>query len=424
MSNINLKEDSLPPINYIIKQAEQLIPGDIILHPIYREDGLMLINRYTHLSILSIKQIHIHLKNNISVIVISSREHLQEFLDNKLYADIRFIRELENIIINIKEVFKLPLSIYSYVDPRVNLESYLKRKHLKTQENIKVEEKENIKIEEEENNTLIKVITTSPLWNCFEFRLESTELQDRAKTIKNQIIDVIYNDKSLLDLISKMKNYDDLLIIHGVNTSCISLLFGLTLELSDNDLIDLAISALFCNIGFTNLKKDIFYNFLKNQEHEDLIDRHIKDSLEILSKASNYCKNKKIIYGILDHHEYYSGGGYPGGKNSESISLFGRIIAIAMTYDELVGGYLESSGILSTRAINIMWENKGEKLDPNILKIYMCRSTLYKVGKNFYNSAGNKGIIIGFSNYLKAPHKPMVRFGNDTVIDYFNKNSM
>ena len=50
---------------YIAKTIADLIPGDISLHPIYREDGLLLVNKYTVLTSLLIKQIHIHVKEDV-----------------------------------------------------------------------------------------------------------------------------------------------------------------------------------------------------------------------------------------------------------------------------------------------------------------------------------------------------------------------
>lgn len=45
-----------------------------------------------------------------------------------------------------------------------------------------------------------------------------------------------------------MLEYDELLLIQGVNSLCTSILIGLTLEFTDDDLIDLVTAALFCNM--------------------------------------------------------------------------------------------------------------------------------------------------------------------------------
>lgn len=43
--------------NYVRKQMDELVSGDILLHPIYRSDGLMVINKDTVLDVPLINKI-------------------------------------------------------------------------------------------------------------------------------------------------------------------------------------------------------------------------------------------------------------------------------------------------------------------------------------------------------------------------------
>lgn len=216
-----------------------------------------------------------------------------------------------------------------------------------------------------------------------------------------------------------MNDYDDLLLVHGVNVMCISMLIGLTLEISDLEIIDLAISALFCNIGFIKVDKNDFHYFLLHQEDISIINNHIKNSIEIISNSS-FCRNKSIIYGIVDHHEYYNGKGYPAKKTGKNISLFGRIIGIASFYDELVGGYNGSFSLNTMDAVKLAWENEEKQLDFDIIKIYVCRSNTFKIGQVAAFNENERGTIIGFSDFIDSPHKPIVKLENGIIKNYFN----
>ena len=100
--------------------------------------------------------------------------------------------------------------------------------------------------------------------------------------------------------------------------------------------------------------------------------------------------------------------------------MFGRILAIATEYDDLVQGYFRADGVISTKAERIIWENKDNKFDPEILKIFMHRTITYKVCQPYFDYNNNeKGIIMGFSNYVEAPHKPIVKFSNGETRDYY-----
>jgi HD-GYP domain-containing protein (c-di-GMP phosphodiesterase class II) len=391
---------SILPSDYYIKNVNQLIPGDILLHPVYREDGLMLLARYTTLTSLFVEKINTHFKCDTPVLAVCSQEQLKKFIDTNMYSDKKFMSDLIDIVENFKKILKVPVYASSYIDERANL-------------NIN----ESTGKDGENYESLNRVISLSPLWNTLEKRLESERLQKRAKYIKNKFFNMVSEDKDMLELVNKMDGYESSLVINSINVLCISMLIGLTMELIEKDIINLCISALFCNIGYIRLDKKLYNNFIKNEEYTDLIKIHIKNSIEILC-GHDSCKDKDIIYGILDHHEYCNGKGFPSRKEGKQISLFGRVLSIATTYEDLVGNFFNNN-LTSNNAINIIWENKEKKFDQQILNVYMYRSNLYKIDQPVFFSYYGKGMIIGFSNYAEAPHKPIVKFINGKIIDYY-----
>lgn len=72
-------------------------------------------------------------------------------------------------------------------------------------------------------------------------------------------------------------------------------------------------------------------------DYNSIVNEHINSGLGYLIK-SPFSKNKEILYGAMEHHEYYNGDGLPLGKKGKEISLFGRILSIVNEYDELVSG--------------------------------------------------------------------------------------
>lgn len=391
-----------------VKTVDELIPGDIILHPIFREDGLLLVNRYSTLFQTVLKQIHVHLKAHIPVIVVEISEELNKFLSNEIYLNQDFILLLNEVVNQSSENYKIPITLESYVDNRVNLKSF------------RLPERD-VVVNQDANkfSSLGKLISSTPLWGAYELRLESEFLQNRAKIIKNNFLNLINNDQSLLDLVDKMSSYDDLLLIHGMNATCISMLIGLTMELTDDEMIDLAISALFCNIGFIGIGKDRFYEYLGGDNYSAIANEHIKKSLEIIA-SSSFCRNKSIIFGILDHHEYFDGSGAPSGKGGRDISLFGRILNIVHEYDDLVSGTFGRAGMNANSAEYVIWENKEKKFDPDILKAFFYRSNIMKIGQTFIDPGNNKGTIVGFRNFIEYPVKPIVKFSDNRIIDFYD----
>jgi HD-GYP domain-containing protein (c-di-GMP phosphodiesterase class II) len=415
--------------SYKLKNVMDLIPGDIILHPIYRADGLMLIKQYTIVTAQVIAHIKPHLNNLVKMLVSESEEKFKTFNEYRVFTYRSFIEELNNIVEISKDEFKIPLKLNSFIDPRVNLndlvvdEHFLRAKDI--EENNMKHEKSTISEEANEFQNgieaqLIALLSRVPLWEYFHTKLESENLIKRAMDIKEKIINFISKDTGLLSLSRLIRGHDDYIGIHAVNTLCLSVLIGLTLELSEEELIDLAIAALFCNIGYTKIKKEDFRRKIQNKDDLLTMKGHIKDSLEIISSC-RVARKKSIIYAILEHHEDYSGKGFPVGKKGDNITLLGRILNIATSYDDMVGVYFENVSVSSNQAISIIWDNNDLKYDPDILKAFMHRTNIYKIGNVVMLSPNEKGHIIGFTNYLKAPHKPIVRLGTGEIIDYYTK---
>jgi HD-GYP domain-containing protein (c-di-GMP phosphodiesterase class II) len=113
------------------------------------------------------------------------------------------------------------------------------------------------------------------------------------------------------------------------------------------------------------------------------------------------------------------GSGYPSGKSARNIHLFGRIIAIAQKYDELVGGYTKGDNLASYQAITYIWEQKGKMFDREIIKTFLNRTTIFKLNETFLLPNHQKGTIVGFQDYLNHPVLPIVKDETGTFRDLY-----
>ncbi|WP_099189540.1 HD-GYP domain-containing protein [Tepidibacter mesophilus] len=387
--------------NYIKKQIKDLVSGDIVLHPIYRVDGLMLIDKYKILSLDLIRKIKRHSSNDISVLVSVSLEQFRSFIDNKEFKEIEFKENLKDIISQYNKNLIFPINP-NLLFPEEKAKEYNENKN-----------EDGIKI----SNNNIDIFYNQSFFASFETKLESIKSQKRAKLVKLKLINTILNDNSLKKLIKRLKEYKDILFLHSINTASMALMIGLTLELSDNDLIDLGLAALFSDIGYTEISKESFENYLRNRE--DGMEVLIKQ-IEIFMRVSlqtPLLRKNSIIYGVLDRHEYYNGNGRPKRKKGKEISLFGRILSICQSYDVMVGGYLYNDGMLPNEAIRKLWQNKGKQFDSDILNIFISRSTFYKIGEKIMINKNLKGKIIGFTDFIEAPHRPIIRTDDGKTVD-------
>lgn len=384
---------------YQMKMLQELLPGEILLHPIYRSDGLLFLNRYKSFTESILNNIKMHFPSTLKVLIVTNASNINEFEHLHIYKHESFLNDLEKVVQQFATYSNVNLTINDYKDERALVAT-------DTDTNT------------DATNTTFNKFYHSPLWNNIQRLFDSTHLLNRIPQIKELVFSTLEKEEALESLYIKLINYHDVLKIHSKNTAIISLMLGLTLELTDDELVELFISTLFADIGFTKYPKSDFVLYLDHGNRNEMLLSHIKDSMEIIS-TSPFCRRKNVIMGILDHHERVDGSGYPSGKSARNIHLFGRIIAIAQKYDELVGGYIKGDSLASYPAITYIWDQKGKMFDREIIKIFLNRTNIFKLNEPFLLPNHHKGVIVGFHDYLNHPVLPMVKDETGNIKDLY-----
>ncbi len=77
---------------------------------------------------------------------------------------------------------------------------------------------------------------------------------------------------------------------------------------------------------------------------------------------------RKIAY---SHHEKWNGSGYPEGLKGDDIPISGRLMAIADVYDALISKRVYKPPFPHKKAVQIIFEDRGEHFDPDIVDVFM-----------------------------------------------------
>ena len=152
-----------------------------------------------------------------------------------------------------------------------------------------------------------------------------------------QARDTILNEvkkhiKSLQHIGELRINYDNYNLSHGINVSTLSTAIGIKLGYSEEQLKELALSALMHDIGKTKIPTQILHKpgALTAKEFE-VMKLHAPLGYKILKDEYNL---PEIIAGAaLDHQEFYDGSGYKRGIEGEKINPYAQVICLADAYD-------------------------------------------------------------------------------------------
>ncbi len=78
-----------------------------------------------------------------------------------------------------------------------------------------------------------------------------------------------------------------------------------------------------------------------------------------------------VLPGVLHHHERWDGNGYPHGLSGEGIDLFGRIIALADSFDAMSSNRTYRSAMSRDKVLEEIMNCAGTQFDPDLVPVFV-----------------------------------------------------
>lgn len=184
----------------------------------------------------------------------------------------------------------------------------------------------------------------------------------------------VHNDllKSLIALASVIEARDPYTGGHIWRVSRYSVLLGEQYGLDKNYLFVLELGALVHDLGKVGVSDGILNKQgpLSDQEFQ-VVRQHPVVGGEI---GQNHPLYPLVRYSILEHHERVDGTGYPARLDGDSITIWGKITAIADTFDALTSPRPYRPALPVDRALSILTEGKGKQFDPHLVDLFVSLS--------------------------------------------------
>lgn len=167
---------------------------------------------------------------------------------------------------------------------------------------------------------------------------------------------------------------------HSERVASIAKRLGQELGLPERDLKDIYQAGLLHDIGKIGVNDAI----LQKQgsltaEEFDEVKKHPEIGYRILSGLKSL---RPLLPGVRNHHEDFSGTGYPDGLAGEAIPLMARILSVADAYDAMRSDRPYRRGIAVEQIEEMFQGDSGRQWDPTIIEAYFqARDEIFELGQ-------------------------------------------
>ena len=225
--------------------------------------------------------------------------------------------------------------------------------------------------------TILRESSIAILEDLYESPDVRQALEDSKPIITELLQFMEVAPESIGNLIS-LSGHDFYTYNHSFDVSIYSLGLGHALGFSKKDLEELGQSSLFHDVGKRNVPLEILCKKGPLDENEWVQMRlHPTFGMRILNEHSGI--SDAIKAACYEHHESFTGGGYPQDIAGSEIHPFARIVALTDTYDAMTTQRSYNTPLNPTEALNMMKEKLSGRFDPDMLNAMY--SILFKMEK-------------------------------------------
>ncbi len=260
-------------------------------------------------------------------------------------------------------------------------------------------------------------------------RTNSINLNTLTELIKD-IIGMIKENETYILRFSELKNVKNhpYFLTHAVRTTIIALTIASKLKtprIAPHKVIEVGISCMLHEVGMLQIPPEIYNKegALTPEEkktislHPLLGYRMIKDLKDLQPPLS-----QDIMLGILEHHERENGSGYPQKLGGNRISLYGKIIAIACSYDAQISSRPFRSEKDAHTSMTTLLKEMERLYDRDILLPLLESLSLYPIGCYVIMKNNSIGVVTKVNS--DKPRYPIVKLLVDNNRHLFKEPPM
>jgi HD-GYP domain-containing protein (c-di-GMP phosphodiesterase class II) len=229
---------------------------------------------------------------------------------------------------------------------------------------------------------------------------------DDLKKCIDDIIQITNENSNIFLFLYGLDEGKDYFVTHAINVTFYAISIGIALQYSMNSLRELGLGAILINAGMIKVPLYITRKQSNLTEQEfNQIKTHPLHGYKALKELAKLDDNVAKV--SIQHHEQFDGKGYPRGLSGKSIDEYARIASIADGYESQISNRSYRSKVDFYNAMRNLLSSGVNKYDPDILRIFLSKMSVYPIGSIVEINDSSIGIVIG--SIPEKPLRPLIK---------------
>lgn len=229
---------------------------------------------------------------------------------------------------------------------------------------------------------------------------------EATRSMVRQFMGSLLRNSDALICLAHLRERDRYLLEHALNSSILMTVFGRALQLPEADVEQLALAALWHDIGKIRIDAAVLDKpgRLTAEEFRE-VRRHVEYGLEMTASVSGLTDLMRDA--IAHHHERLDGNGYPNKLRGDDISKAGRMMAIVDSYDAMTAPRLYRSAVTAVRAFKVLRADSYALYDAELVMAFIKAIGFYPAGSLVKLKSQRLAFVLAANP--DKPYQPLVK---------------
>ncbi len=216
----------------------------------------------------------------------------------------------------------------------------------------------------------------------------------RIETTIDELTELVIEDPTASLWLTRMRERDESMAVHAVNTTVLALTFGAHLGIDRRGLRRLGIGALLHDVGKTTVPRELL------EKPDELTDRELARVREYPQAGYELVADSGKVHTeslevIRLHRERWDGRGYPRGLRGEMIPRKALIVGLADAYDTMTSRRPWAEAVAPDKALHELYANAAREFSVDLVQEFIRCMGIFPVGSVVELDNGARGVVVG-----------------------------